>query len=630
MYELLWLIPALPLAGFAILAAAGSSLPSRFAAAIGVGTVGLSALLAAGMGAAFIASPPNGHTFTQTLWTWLPATGLESGIAFCLDPLALAMILVITTVGFLIHLYSVAYMRGEEGYHRFFAYMNLFMGSMLILVLADNLLFLYLGWEGVGLCSYLLIGFWYRDPANGYAARKAFVVTRVGDVALLLGIFLLASNLGTMQIRELLQQAPQEWVTGSVLATTAAFLLLGGAVGKSAQLPLQVWLPDAMAGPTPVSALIHAATMVTAGVYLVARMNILFGMAPAAQVAVAVIGAATLLLGGCSALVQRDIKRVLAYSTISQIGYMFLALGVGAWAAAIFHFMAHAFFKALLFLGAGAVMLSMNHERDLCKMGGLRKQLPLTFWTFLIGSASLSAVPLITAGFYTKDLILQQAWAAPAGGGLFWAAGLAGAFITSLYSFRVVFLVFFGEVKGEISRKTSPFVALPLVVLAALSLVGGFLETPRWLGSLSFLTDFLEVAKPFASAAFSVEFLLQLVASLVSLGGIYAAYLFYYKRPSLAEDVVPVRWIGAVNILKQLWSAGWGFDWLYNNLIVGPFLWFARVNKNDFLDFIAAGLAWSATASHRLLSYAQTGNVRWYAAVLSLGAVLMIALAVSR
>ena len=336
------------------------------------------------------------------------------------------MVLVITIVGFLIHVYSAEYMFEDEGYSRFFAYMNLFVSAMLILVLADNLVFLYLGWEGVGLCSYLLIGFWYSDPVNGRAARKAFIVTRIGDTALAIGLFLLFTNLGTLNIQELMLTASTKWSVGSETAILAAALLLGGALGKSAQLPLQVWLPDAMAGPTPVSALIHAATMVTAGVYLIARTHVLFELAPPVQNAVAVIGAATLLIAGFSAIVQNDIKRVLAYSTISQIGYMFLALGVGAWSAAMFHFMTHAFFKALLFLGAGVVILAQHGEHNIFKMGGLRKKLPSTFWTFLIGSASLSALPLVTAGFYSKDLILWQAWSSSSGSVALWAAGLAG------------------------------------------------------------------------------------------------------------------------------------------------------------------------------------------------------------
>jgi NADH-quinone oxidoreductase subunit L len=314
------------------------------------------------------------------------------------------MMLVVAFVSFLIHLYSAEFMSTDEGYSRYFAYMNLFVASMLMLVLADNLLFLYLGWEGVGLCSYLLIGFWYRDPANGLAARKAFVVTRVGDTAMAIGLFVLFTNLGTLEIQPLMQQAVAHWPVGSALPIAAASPLLGGALGKSAQLPLQTWLPDAMAGPTPVSALIHAATMVTAGVYLIARTHVLYDLAPPVHTAVAVIGGLTLLLAGFSALNQTDLKRILAYSTISQIGYMFLALGVGAWSAAIFHFMTHAFFKALLFLSAGVVVQRLGEEHDIFKMGGLRERLPLAFWTFLIGSISLAALPLIDAGFYSKDL----------------------------------------------------------------------------------------------------------------------------------------------------------------------------------------------------------------------------------
>src|SRR5512146_15998 len=322
--------------------------------------------------------------------------------------------------------------------------MNLFVASMVTLVLADNLLLLYLGWEGVGLCSYLLIGFWYTDPVNGRAARKAFIVTRVGDTSMVIGLFLIFDRLGTFNIQELMHRATLQWPVGAAAAVAAAALLLGGAVGKSPQLPLQTWLPDAMAGPTPTSALIHAATMVTAGVYLIARTHVLFSLAPPVMLAVAVIGAATLMLAGCSALTQRDIKRVLAYSTISQIGYMFLALGVGAWSAAIFHFMTHAFFKALLFLAAGAVIQALHHEHDMFKMGGLRKQIPLTFWAFLISGCALAGLPIITAGFYSKGMILWSAWSSPQGGAALWLAGVVGVLLTALYIFRVIFSAFFG------------------------------------------------------------------------------------------------------------------------------------------------------------------------------------------
>ncbi|MGW8251836.1 MAG: NADH-quinone oxidoreductase subunit L, partial [Anaerolineales bacterium] len=380
MLRLLWLVPGLPLAGFVLLTlSSGMDLKKSVVAWIGSASVGLSAVVALIIGISFINAPPPGHVYIQYLWTWMDVAGFSPNIAFHLDNLSLVMILVVTVVGFLIHLYSTEFMQGEEGYERFFAYMNLFVAAMLVLVLADNLLLLYLGWEAVGLCSYLLIGFWYHDPANGRAARKAFIVTRIGDTALAIGLFMIFTNLGTLQIQEVLQRAQQTWAPGSALAVAAAALLLGGAVGKSAQVPLQIWLPDAMAGPSPVSALLHAATMVTAGVYLIARTNELFTLAPVVLSAVAVIGAVTLLLAGFSALVQRDIKRVLAYSTMSQIGYMFLALGVGAWTAAIFHFVTHAFFKALLFLGAGVVISRLHHEHDMFKMGGLRQRLPLVF-----------------------------------------------------------------------------------------------------------------------------------------------------------------------------------------------------------------------------------------------------------
>lgn len=372
-------IPLLPLLGFLILICVPlfgrRELPESVTATIGVGSVGLAALLAATVSIAVFRDNPSA-LMQVSLWQWLAVNDLQLGFDFYVDWLTLVMLLVITGVGFLIHLYSAGYMRGDPGYRRYFAYLNLFICAMLILVLADNLVLLYLGWEGVGLCSYLLIGFWYKDPANGAAARKAFIVTRVGDTAMVIGLFLLFSQFATLNIRELLQTADTSNLNDPII-TLAALLLLGGAVGKSAQLPLQTWLPDAMAGPTPVSALIHAATMVTAGVYLIARMHPLFALSETAMSAVAVVGALTLLLAGCSALVQSDLKRVLAYSTISQIGYMFLALGVGAWSGAIFHLMTHAFFKALLFLSAGSVILSLHHEQNIFAMGGLRKKFPL-------------------------------------------------------------------------------------------------------------------------------------------------------------------------------------------------------------------------------------------------------------
>ena len=628
MNDLLFLIPALPFAGFFVLALLGRRLRKGTVALVGAGSVGVSALLAVLAGIRFVTDPPAGNAFSQSLWTWMRFDGYAPAVSLILDPLSLVMVLVITVVGFLIHLYSAEFMLAEEGYSRFFAYMNLFVGAMLTLVLADNLVLLYLGWEGVGLCSYLLIGFWYSDPANGRAARKAFIVTRIGDTAMAIGLFLLFTNLGTLNIRELMRAAQTTWPAGSDTAVLAAALLLGGALGKSAQLPLQTWLPDAMAGPTPVSALIHAATMVTAGVYLIARTHALFELAPAVQYAVAVIGAATLLMAGSSALVQRDIKRVLAYSTISQIGYMFLALGVGAWSAAMFHFMTHAFFKALLFLGAGVVILAQHHEHDMFKMGGLKDKLPSTYWTFLIGAASLSALPLVTAGFYSKDLILWQAWTSPSGGAALWFAGLLGAFITSIYTFRMVFVTFFGKANREVGHRPGFKMILPLVILAILSLAGGFVELPETLGNLPLFSDFMRPVFGVQAAEHAgrgTELMFQMIASIVSLAGVFIAYLLYVRTPRYAESMSRVPLFESI---RKFWFRGWDFDALYDRLFVRPFLWIARINKADVIDSGYTGIAYLNRAVHGVLSRSQTGSIRWYAMGLALGAVVFLGIIV--
>ncbi|MGE5399558.1 MAG: NADH-quinone oxidoreductase subunit L [Ignavibacteriales bacterium] len=627
MLELLWLVPALPFCGFLILALIGARLPRTAAAAVGVGAVGLSALLTIIIGINFINSVPQGNAYTQTLWQWFNVSGLNPGISLKLDAVSLTFIFIITFVGFLIHLYSVGYMEGEEGFSRFFAYMNLFVGAMLMLVLADNLLLLYLGWEGVGLCSYLLIGFWYKDPVNMDAARKAFIVTRVGDTAMIIALFMLFIELGTLNISAILQQAPLHWAVSSPMAITVAALLLGGAVGKSAQLPLQTWLPDAMAGPTPVSALIHAATMVTAGVYLIARTHVLFSLAPVIQSTVGVIGALTLLIAGCTALTQSDIKKVLAYSTISQIGYMFLALGVGAWSAAVFHFMIHAFFKALLFLGAGSVIIALHHEQDMFRMGGVRKFLPVTFWTFLIGSASLAALPLITGGFYSKDLILFYAAEGEQGSRLLYAAGLIGALITAIYTTRMVVLTFFGDIKTHMEHKPGWIMEGPLVILAILSTIGGFVELPGTLGHFTPFSDFMHTVLPVtrANENISAELLLQGVAAVTALSGIYIAYLLFYKYP---KGVYQFKQSAFGSALYRFLFYGWGFDWLYDKLFVRPIIWFAKINKDDFFDLIYTGIAWTNRLFNMFLSYTQTGRLRWYAMGIALGAIITITIAV--
>jgi NADH-quinone oxidoreductase subunit L len=609
-FNLLFLVCLAPLFGFVILTFSGKCWSENSAAAIGVGTVGIAALTTLGLAIQFCVLPPADGVFTQPLWQWLHVGNFAPHFALRLDGLSLTMLGVVCGVGFFIHLFASWYMRGDESYARFFAYMNLFIASMVFLVLGDNLLFLYFGWEGVGLCSYLLIGFWYRDPANGAAARKAFVVTRVGDALMAIGLFWLYRELGTLDIQQAVLLAPGHFAAGDRAITMITLLLLGGAVGKSAQLPLQTWLPDAMAGPTPVSALIHAATMVTAGVYLIARTHGLFELAPYSLHAVGVVGAATLLLASCAALVQTDIKRILAYSTMSQIGYMFLALGAGAWGAAIFHLMTHAFFKALLFLTAGAVILACHHEQNIFKMGGLRKQLPLAYACFLVGGAALAAFPLVTAGFYSKDEIL---WEAYAGGhlGLF-SAGLLGAFLTSLYIFRLIFTVFHGEAKIEAHPGHGLAYWLPLGVLLVLStFVGGMIHPP-----LSGVLPMVE--HPAGNAKLSVE----LLSGAVAAGGIALAGLLFLGERRF------VMWLAGTlpgRLLSGLWLRGWGFDWIYDLLFVRPFVWLAHINARDGIDLAILAIPAGLGALNGGLVRTQTGRIRWYAASMALGAVLVIA-----
>ncbi len=612
MLQLLWLIPAFPFAGALILALFGRAVSRRMVAIVGVGSIAVSAAISLAIVPSFLAA---GTPYTQVLWIWLNVDGFRPEIAFYLDALSLLTVVVVTFVSFLIHLYSAEFMQEDEGYSRFFSYMNLFVGSMVVLVLADNLLLLYLGWEGVGLCSYLLIGFWYRDPANGLAARKAFIVTRAGDTAMIVGLFILFHSLGTLQIQDLMRLASAQWPIGSSIATTVAALLIGGAVGKSAQLPLQTWLPDAMAGPTPTSALIHAATMVTAGVYLIARTHVLFTLAPDAQLAVAVIGAATLLLAGCSALTQSDIKRVLAYSTISQIGYMFLALGVGSWAAAMFHFMTHAFFKALLFLAAGIVIEALHHEHNIFRMGGLRRELPVAFWTFLIGGCSLAGLPFVTAGYFSKDFILWGTWSSHQGSAWLWAAGIIGVLLTALYTFRLIFLVFFGESQAPVTHRPGYRIAIPVIVLAVLSLAGGWFKTP--------LVAFLDHALPplVESRGGLNEVVSRAIAALSFLAGLGAAYLFFLRKREYAA-----AWAqsGFLRRLHAFWFADWGFDWMYDRTLVRPFLWIATVNQRDVVDNAFVAIARWSQAAHHALSLAETGRLRWYAAAIGAGAVIFV------
>ncbi|CAJ1778491.1 NADH-quinone oxidoreductase subunit L [Aeromonas jandaei] len=610
--SLLYLTFLFPLLGWLVLAFSLGRLGERTSALIGVGSIGLSALTTLWVGMDFLANPPEGGVYIQHLWQWMAVGHFTPTFSLALDGLSLTMLGVVTGVGFFIHLFASWYMRGEEGYSRFFTYTNLFIASMLFLVLADDLLFVYLGWEGVGLCSYLLIGFYYKDRNNGAAALKAFIVTRVGDVFLAIGLFILYRELGTLNIHELLVRAPTMFAEGSPALSLACLMLLGGAVGKSAQLPLQTWLADAMAGPTPVSALIHAATMVTAGVYLIARTHGLFLLAPEILHLVGLVGAITLVLAGFAALVQTDIKRILAYSTMSQIGYMFLALGVGAWEGAIFHLMTHAFFKALLFLSAGAVIVATHHEQNIFKMGGLRKSLPLVYACFLVGGSALAALPLVTSGFYSKDAILWQVEASGQSA-LLWA-GLVGAFLTSLYTFRLIFIAFHGKEQTKAHAGHGLAHHLPLLVLLVLSTGIGALITPPLAGVLpAGPGDHIEEGRH----------ALEITSGIIAIAGIaLAAFLFLGERrlaTSIANSA-PGR------LLSTLWFNAWGFDWLYDQLWVKPYLLATRLVGQDPLDWMMGLPAWFALRGNQLLAWTVTGKLRWYAASMGIGAALVLAL----
>ncbi|WP_165855336.1 NADH-quinone oxidoreductase subunit L [Marinobacter sp. JSM 1782161] len=612
MQGLLPLTFLLPLAGCLILAFAHRRLGERASGLIGYTSVGLAALATAVVTLGFLAGDESPQRLT--LWTWIEVGDFQPTIGLWLDGLSVTMLGVITGVGFLIHLFAAWYMRGEAGITRFFAYMNLFVFSMVLLVLGDNLLLLFLGWEGVGLCSYLLIGYYYENAANGAAAFKAFVVTRIGDVFLAIGLFLIFAELGTLDIPAILEKAPQVWSVGDPVAELAALLLLGGALGKSAQLPLHTWLADAMAGPTPVSALIHAATMVTAGVYLIARMHGLFELAPQALYLVGVIGALTLLVAGFAALAQTDIKRVLAYSTMSQIGYMFLALGVGAYGAAIFHLMIHAFFKALLFLSAGAVIINCHHEQEMPRLGGLWRRLPIPYAGFLVGGAALAALPLVTAGFYSKDEILWEAFAGANNGLLM--AGLVGALLTSLYTLRLIVGTFHGKPGSDHAREAEPgrgvLHGLPLVVLMVLSTFIGALITPP-----------LASVLPLGPGAYSESghTVLELLASATALAGLaLGVWLFLFRRDWLAAQVR----LGVGAWLWDFWHHAWRFDGLFDRLLVRPYKTLVRWLRSDLVDALLMLPAWLARTFNGGLTRTQTGRLRTYASSMALGATLVL------
>lgn len=597
----LWLIPAFPLLGFLLNGLFGRRASKAFVHAVAVGAVLASFLWTLRtLGALW----PLEEAHLERYFTWIQAGDVRIGFDLAVDRLSAVMLLVVTGVGLLIHVYSIGYMAQEGGYYRFFAYLNLFMFFMLTLVLAANFLLLFVGWEGVGLCSYLLIGFWFLRSSAGNAANKAFIVNRVGDFGFSLGIYLIYIHFRSLDFAEVFGAVAARPVeTGLGALTAIGLLLLVGATGKSAQIPLYVWLPDAMEGPTPVSALIHAATMVTAGVYIVARCSVIYLHAPLALEAVALIGLATAFLAATIGLTQFDIKKVFAYSTISQLGYMFLGAGVGAFGAGIYHLWTHAFFKALLFLGAGSVIHALG-EQDLRRMGGLRAKTPITFWTLLAAAVSISGVPF-TAGFFSKDEILLAAYHhAP---WMYWAGTLTAG-LTAFYVFRAVFLAFYGSPRGwSHAHESPPVMTVPLVLLAVLSLVGGFVPVSRWLGPM------FPDAEPHHDAG------LVAVSVAAGLAGIALAWLFYVARPGLAERVA-----ARLGALYRLVYNKYFVDEIYEAAVLRPVvvgsehvLW--RKVDVGWIDGAVNGLAARASAAGDLLRRIQSGNLRSYATWVLLG-----------
>ena len=566
---------------------------------------------------------PDGGALVDSVYPWIYSGTLQVDIALRVDPLSGTMIMVITGVGFLIHVYSVGYMAHDEDVVRYFAYLNLFTTAMLLLVLGDNILLLFVGWEGVGLCSYLLIGFWYTDDEKASAGKKAFIVNRIGDAGFLLGLFLLFWSLGahgvwTLSFSEIAAHASVLPVT---TVTLICLLFFVGAAGKSAQIPLYVWLPDAMAGPTPVSALIHAATMVTAGIYLIARMHFLYSLSHTALAVVAVVGAVTALFAATIALVQTDIKKVLAYSTVSQLGYMFLGLGVGAYAAGVFHVMTHAFFKALLFLGAGSVIHGMSEEQDIRKMGGLKSKMPTTYGTFAVGCLAIAGFPFLS-GFFSKDLILEHAFGSPHGSPLLWLIGTLGAGLTAFYMFRLLFVTFWGENRSdpEVARhihESPQVMTVPLVVLAILSLIGGYFTLPELLSPL------------YGHEHPHVSLLVKYLPTLLGLGGIGLAYRLYVQDPPFVPgrggaDRLSRQFSG----LHQLLLNKYYVDELYEAAIVRPLLaasdWLWKVWDTVVIDGLVNGTAQVIQANGSVLRFWQTGNVQTYALSFCCGAIVIL------
>jgi len=623
----LWLIPVLPFVGFLLNGLLGRHLPKGAVTTIALLFTAAPLAMVTGIAVRFggLSLPYIEHLSMP----WIETSAFRADFSFMLDQLTLVMLLVVTGVGFLIHIYSIGYMAHEDGYWRYFSYLNLFMFFMLTLVLAENFLLMFVGWEGVGLASYLLIGFYYTRDSAADAGKKAFILNRIGDVGFLLAMFLMIAHFGSLSYGSVFGSIAQHPEMQGGFLTAIALLLLLGATGKSAQIPLYVWLPDAMEGPTPVSALIHAATMVTAGVYMVVRSHVLFDRSPFALGVVAIIGAATALFAATMGMVQTDIKRVLAYSTISQLGYMFLACGATAYAAGIFHLVTHAFFKGLLFLAAGSVIHAMGGEQDMRVMGGLRKTIPVTFWTMSAAVFAISGLPPF-AGFFSKDAILYQAFLSPTAGPILWFIGLFTALLTAFYMFRLWYLTFFGESRSrDVHPHDSPWVMLgPMAILAVLSLIGGWIGIPKALGGGDQFAHFLEpvVGTPAGSASGgnSQELLFSALSVVMALIGWFIADLMYRQKPGMA-DKLAAR-LSAVYTL--LFNKYW-IDQIYQGVIVAPLLFLSRYLLWGAVDrgVITGGGSLAAGGVRglgALVQRVQSGNIRSYAGWLAVGAAALI------
>ncbi|NWF93632.1 MAG: NADH-quinone oxidoreductase subunit L [Syntrophaceae bacterium] len=652
MFEYVWLIPLFPAIGFVLNGFLGRRLGKGFVSWVGPSAIGLSFLTAIFIFFELIGRPPAERHFEKVIFDWVVSGNFRTVIGYQIDPLSILMALVVTGVSFFIHIYSVGYMHDDPGYPRYFTYLNLFVFMMLNLILANNFLLMFVGWEGVGLCSYLLIGFWFEKDSASNAGKKAFVVNRVGDFGFILGMFLLFTSLGkhgiwTLDFTEVFANANK---LDPATVTTITILLFIGACGKSAQIPLYVWLPDAMEGPTPVSSLIHAATMVTAGVYMVARCNVLYSMAPVSMAIVAIVGVATAIYTASIGFCQTDIKKVLAYSTISQLGYMFLGVGVGAYSAGIFHLMTHAFFKGLLFLGAGSVMHALSGELDMRKMGALRKKIPITFWTFFIATLAIAGIPGLS-GFFSKDEILWQAFSSSHGHFLLWLVAAVAAGMTAFYMFRALFMTFFGQSRVDPHvahhiHESPKIMTVPLMILAFLSIVGGYVGVPHVLGGANHVHEFLapvvgggaELGKAHAGISLlsqawassgeagghsaALELLMMVISVVIALIGIGIAYLFYIKNPALPK-LLAERWRGLYRLVYNKYYVDELYEILFINSLksLGTGLW------RGFDDFVIDGtvngiaylIGWLSGSIRRV----QTGLVQNYAFAMILGGVII-------